>query len=116
MARPTEDPSEEQERDRNPHRREEQRHARDIIAGQLHRRHVEVEDHDPMEAISDLLIEVERFEGFVQARGGDRFINDLGTDQPEREEFVLPERKKKEAIEAYTRRVREAADRIGRAD
>lgn len=116
MARPTEDPREEQERDRNPHRREEQRHARDVIAGQLHRRRIEVLDSDPMEAISDLLIEVERFEGLVQARGGDLFVNQPGSDRPERPEYVLPERKKKEDIASYTRRVREAADRIGRAD
>lgn len=116
MARPTEDPREEQERDRNPHRREEQRHARDVIAGQLARRHVEVRDDDPMEAVSDLLIEVERFEGFVQARGGDLFVNSPHTDQPDHPEYVLPTRKKGEPIDAFTQRVREKADRLGLAD
>ena len=105
------------QRDLNPHREEERQHATDIIESQLRHRGIRV-DGESSDDAADLLSAVERFEAAVSALGGDRFINDPRSHDPENQLMVIPKRKDGESARAYTERVLAAANRLGssRAD
>jgi hypothetical protein len=105
-------PDETTQQDLNPHRREEQARAAEHTRTVLAQRGARVDPADADDALVDLLDAVDRFEGVVQARGGDSFLNSPRSSQPENPAFVIPPREDGEAARAYARRVLEAADRL----
>jgi hypothetical protein len=64
--------------------------------------------------LADLWSAVDRFESVVEARGGDTFTNAPDSSEPENPEFVLPERKAREPVAEYVRRIQDAAERLTR--
>jgi thymidine phosphorylase len=106
------------QRDLNPHRDEERRHATDIIEAQLRQRGIAVTGDESSDDAADLLSAVERFERVVSALGGDRFVNDPRSQDPEDKRLVIPARKDGENARDYAGRILEAAMRLGgeRAD
>lgn len=104
---------EDEQRDLNPHREEERRHATDVIESQLRRRGIRVTGDETSDEAADILSAVERFEAAVSALGGDRFVNDPRSHDPENKRFVIPERRDDEGGEEYARRILEAAARLG---
>jgi hypothetical protein len=100
------------QQDLNPHRREEQARAAEHTRSVLAQRGLRVDDADDDDALADLLDAVERFEGMVQARGGDSFLNNPRSSQPENPAFVVPPRGTDETPRDYARRVLEAAGRL----
>ncbi len=105
-------PNEQAQRDLNPNRVEEERHARQEAEFRLHERGIEANPGDGDEAVADLLEAVERFEAAVEARGGDLFVNRIGSSQPEDPAFVPPVREAGESAADYRRRIDEAAARL----
>lgn len=99
---------EDHQRDVNPHRGEEQRDAAAQIVSRLQGRGIVVSRADDAEDLVDLLTEVERFEGAVEAHGGDLMVDDLDSTEPDDPHFVLPRRKQGESLRAYTSRIEEA--------
>ena len=55
---------------------------------------------------------MDRFESVVEARGGDTFTNAPDSSEPDNPDFVLPERKAREPVSSYVRRIHEAAERL----
>src|SRR5688500_17875351 len=106
--------NEQAERDLNPNRVEEQRHARQEAEFRLHERGIEARTGDGDEAIADLLEAVERFEAAVEARGGDLFVNRIGSTQPEDPAFVPPDRRRGESAADYRLRIETATDALRR--
>src|SRR5687767_3475374 len=104
--------NEQAERDLNPNRVEEERHARQEAEFRLHERGIEARTGDGDEAIADLLEAVERFEAAVEARGGDLFVNRIGSTQPKDPAFVPPVRAAGESAADYRRRIDEAAAKL----
>lgn len=104
---------EDDQRDLNPHRDEERRHATDVIESQLRRRGIRVTGSESSDEAADILSAVERFEAAVSALGGDRFVNDPRSQDPEDKRFVVPERHDDERGSEYARRVLDAAERLG---
>ncbi|HJR50871.1 MAG TPA: hypothetical protein VJ794_07180, partial [Gemmatimonadales bacterium] len=90
-------PNEQAERDLNPNRVEEERHARQEADFRLHERGIEASPADSDEEVADLLEAVERFEAAVEAKGGDLFVNRIGSSQPKDPAFVPPERERGES-------------------
>lgn len=108
---------ESEQSDLNPHREEERRHATDIIEAQLRQRGIEVTGDESSDDAADLLSAVERFENAVSALGGDRFINDPRSHEPDDRRFVIPRRRPGESARDYTGRIVDAAQQLGtRAD
>jgi hypothetical protein len=62
---------EDRQRALDPHRREEQRRAREEAEDRLRDRGIEVQPRDGDEDVADLLDSVERFEVVVESHGGD---------------------------------------------
>jgi hypothetical protein len=104
---------EDEQRDLNPHRDEERRHATDVIESQLRRRGIRVKGDESSDEAADILSAVERFEAAVAALGGDGFVNDPRSHDPEDKRFVVPERRDDEGGGAYARRILDAAERLG---
>ena len=102
-------------RRRGPDERDVQR-ARDEVADFLATRDVLVRDDDDPEALVRVLEAVEGFERAVIDAGGDLMNNQLRSADPENPAFVLPRRDAEESAPAYERRVRQARDRVARAD
>jgi thymidine phosphorylase len=104
--------------DLNPHREEERRHATEIIESQLRQRGIEIRGDESSDDAADLLSAVERFEAAVEALGGDRFVNDPRSRDPEDRRFVIPQRRPGESARDYAARILDAAQRLGggRAD
>lgn len=96
----------------NPHREEERQRAADLVAESLRRRGVEVDGSEDSDQLASLLDSVETFERARSLRGGDSFVNDLESTQPDDPRFVIPQRHGDEALDAYAKRVREAAAQI----
>lgn len=103
------------ERRRGPDDRDVQR-ARAEVAGQLETRDIVVRDDDDPEALVRVLEAVEAFERAVIDAGGDLMNNQLRSKDPDDPAFVVPRRGEDEAPIAYERRVRQATDRVRRAD
>jgi hypothetical protein len=98
----------------NPHRQEEQARAREHNLDVLGQRGVLLFGDESDEELADLWSAVDRFESVVEARGGDTFTNAPDSSEPDNPDFVLPERKPREPVRAYIRRILEAADRLTR--
>lgn len=106
------DSYEEQQRALDPHRREEQRRAREEAEDRLRDRGIPVHARDGDEDVADLLDSVERFEVLVEARGGDLLVDRVGSSEPDDPAFVLPARDLDESVTDYRLRVEAAADRV----
>jgi hypothetical protein len=100
------------ERDLNPNRVEDERHARQEAEFRLHERGIEGSPADGDEDVADLLEAVERFEAAVEAKGGDLFVNRIGSSRPEDPAFVPPLREAGERAADYRRRIDAAAARL----
>ena len=105
---------EQEQRDLNPNRVEEERHAREEAEYRLRERGIEVTSRDSDEEVADLLDGVERFETAVEAQGGDLFVDRLGSSEPEDPSFVPPKRRADESASDYRARI-EAAIRTLRS-
>lgn len=99
--------------DLNPHRADDQARVAAEIRGNLRQRGVDVRDDESGEELVTLLEAVERFERARAALGGDSMINRPGMRQPERDEFVIPQRGDDESLVRYAARVEQAARRLG---
>ena len=110
MSSPT--PFEERQTELNPHRDADRERASEVAYSQLRQRGVEVDGSEESDALADLLSAVERFEMTVSLLGGDRMVNAPDSDEPEDEDFVLPQRRGDEPLQGYTRRILEAADEL----
>jgi hypothetical protein len=99
---------EQEQRDLNPNRVEEERHAREEAEYRLRERGIEVAARDGDEEVADLLDAVERFEAAVEARGGDLFVDRLGSSEPENQAFVPPKRRPGESASDYGARIEAA--------
>ena len=105
-------PNEQAERDLDPNRVDEERHARQEAEYRLRERGIEVASGDGDVEVADLLEAVERFEAAVEAKGGDLFVNRINSSQPEDPAFVPPVRSAGESAADYRRRIDEAAARL----
>jgi hypothetical protein len=108
------DSYEQEQRDLNPNRVEEERHAREEAEYRLREREIEVTSRDGDEDVADLLDAVERFETAVEAQGGDLFVDRLGSSEPEDPAFVPPKQRAGESAADYRVRI-EAAIRTLRS-
>jgi hypothetical protein len=102
-------PYEREQRDLNPNRVEEERHARQEAEYRLSERGIRVERADSDEEVANLLDAIERFEAAVEAKGGDLFVNRIGSSEPEDPAFVPPERRAGESAADYQRRIETSA-------
>lgn len=107
-------PFEQEQRDLNPNRDEEERHARLESEYRLSERGIRVIPGDSDEDVADLLEAIERFETAVEARGGDLFVDRIGSSEPEHPAFVPPERQPGEGASDYRRRIEAAAGHLRR--
>jgi hypothetical protein len=107
-------PYEREQRDLNPNRVEEERHARQEAEYRLSERGIRVERGDGDEEVADLLDAIERFEAAVEAKGGDLFVNRIGSSEPENPAFVPPERREGERAADYRLRIETATDALRR--
>jgi hypothetical protein len=93
----------------NPHRIEERAAAGLETAARLRSRGIEVTGREDSEELADLLTAVERFEEWVEIRGGDLMVDDLKSSQPDDPHFVVPKRESGEALRHYIARIDAAA-------
>ena len=107
-------PFKREQRDLNPNRVEEERHARQEAEYRLSERGMRVDREDSDEDVADLLDAVERFEAAVEARGGDLFVNRIGSSEPEDPAYVPPERREGESAAEYRLRIETATDALRR--
>jgi len=107
-------PYEQEQRDLNPNRADEERHARLEAEYRLRERGILVTPADPDEEVADLLEAIERFEAAVESKGGDLFVNRIGSSEPENPAFVPPERQPDESAGDYRRRIDAAAGHLRR--
>ena len=107
-------PYEREQQDLNPNRVEEERHARQEAEYRLSERGIRVESTDTDEEVADMLEAIERFESAVESRGGDLFVNRIGSSEPEDPAFVPPRRREGESAADYRRRIEAAADALRR--
>lgn len=105
-------PYEREQRDLNPNRVEEERRARREAEYRLRERGIEVRPEDSDEEVADLLDAVEAFEAAVSARGGDLFVDRIGSSEPEDPAFVPPVRQPGESAAKYRRRIIAGAERL----
>ena len=107
-------PYEREQQDLNPNRVEEERHARQEAEYRLSERGIRVEPSDSDEEVADVLEAVERFETGVEAKGGDLFVNRIGSSEPEDPAFVPPQRRDGEYATDYRLRIEAAAGAVRR--
>jgi hypothetical protein len=96
----------------NPHRDEDVQRATDLVAESLRRRGVAADSSEDGDDLAAALDAVETFEQARSMRGGDSFVNDPDSTEPDDERFVIPTRADDEGLDRYARRVREAAAQI----
>lgn len=78
------------------------------VAARLQNRGIETGDDERPEDLAELLSAVERFEGAVEAHGGDLMVDNLKSSEPDDPHFVLPQRRSGEPVRAYIARMEEA--------
>jgi hypothetical protein len=103
---------EEEQRALNPHRDEQIQAAVAGTVDRLRRRGVNASESEEPEKLADLLSAIERFEVEVQAHGGDLFVDDLRSSEPDDPHFVLPSRNRNESTEAYIARIHQAREKL----
>jgi len=96
----------------NPDRDEQQARAREHNLDVLGQRGVRLFGDESDDELADLWSAVDRFESAVEARGGDTFTNAPDSSEPDNPAFVLPERKAREPVAAYVRRIHEGTERL----
>jgi hypothetical protein len=96
----------------NPHRQEEQARAHEHNLDVLGQRGVLLFGDESDDELADLWSAVDRFESVVEARGGDTFTNAPDSSEPDNPDFVLPERRQREPVTDYVRRIAEATRRL----
>jgi len=84
------------------------------VAARLRSRGITVTGAENPEDVVNLLSAVERFEGAVEAHGGDLMVDDLKSTQPDDRHFVVPRRARGETVRAYIVRIDEAAAELRR--
>jgi hypothetical protein len=107
-------PYEQQQSDLNPNRLDEEHHARLEAEYRLRERGIRVTPVDTDEEVADLLEAIERFEAAVEARGGDLFVDRIGSSEPEDPAFVPPQRRPGERASDYRHRIEAAAVHLRR--
>jgi broad specificity phosphatase PhoE len=112
--RATMDKYEDLESSLDPHRSDERRAAAAEVVARLRGRGIAASDIERSDDLADLLSAVERFEAAVEAHGGDLMVDDLKSQQPDDQHFVIPRRVTGEAIRAYIGRIDEATERLRR--
>lgn len=112
MPRPERQSFEDLQRALNPHRDEQIAAAMTETADRLRRRGVKVSRRERPDELAGLLSAIERFEAVVQARGGDLFVDDLRSSQPDDPHFVIPTRRRGENTQAYITRIDLAAEKL----
>ena len=105
-------PFEDAQKELNPRREEDQRRAKESIAGWLVERDVQLDGDETDDQLVTLLDLVEAFERAVAARGGDSMTNALDSADPDFEAYVLPRRRDDESADTYIERVRQATDAL----
>lgn len=105
-------PFEDAQKELNPRREEDQRRAKESIAGWLVERDVQLDGNETDDQLVTLLDLVEGFERAVAARGGDSMTNALDSADPDFDAYVLPRRRDDEGADAYIERVRQATDAL----
>ena len=105
---------EQEQDDLNPNRLDDERHARLEAEYRLRERGIVVTAADTDEEVADILEAIERFETAVEARGGDLFVDRIGSSEPEDPAFVPPERQPGESAGDYRRRIEAAAGHLRR--
>ena len=108
------EPYEREQQELNPNRVEEERHARQEAEYRLSERGIQPEPADSDEEVADVLDAIERFEAAVEARGGDLFVNRIGSPEPEDPAFVPPVRRPGESAADYRSRIEAARDALRR--
>ena len=103
------DPADEE---RNPHRAEERRRAREELEARLRERRIPLSGDESDEDVLAMVNAVETFEARVSRRGADTFVNTPESSQPDDERFVLPSRLADESAQSYAVRIRAAAARM----
>src|SRR6185295_19872588 len=98
----------------NPHLDEERARAREHNLDVLGQRGVLLFGDESDDDLADLWSSVDRFESVVESRGGDTFTNAPDSSEPDNSAFVLPERKAREPVADYVRRIQDATDRLTR--
>jgi len=93
---------------------EERTAAAAEVTARLRSRGIALTGAERPEDLVDLLSAVERFEGAVEAHGGDLMVDDLKSTQPDDRHFVVPRRARGEAVRAYIVRIDEAAVELRR--
>ncbi|OLD42675.1 MAG: hypothetical protein AUI55_05720 [Gemmatimonadetes bacterium 13_1_40CM_2_70_7] len=93
---------------------EERTAAAAEVTARLRGRGIALTGAERPEDLVDLLSAVERFEGAVEAHGGDLMVDDLKSTQPDDRHFVVPRRARGEAVRAYMVRIDEAAAELRR--
>jgi len=93
---------------------EERTAAAAEVTARLRGRGIALTGAERPEDLVDLLSAVERFEGAVEAHGGDLMVDDLKSTQPDDRHFVVPRRARGEAVRAYIVRIDEAAVELRR--
>jgi hypothetical protein len=94
--------------------RDEERRVAAEVADRLRGRGVAITPADRAGDLADLLSAVERFEGAVEAHGGDLMVDDLKSAAPDDPHFVLPRRRTGEAIRSYIARIDSATAHLRR--
>ena len=103
------DPADEE---RNPHRAEERRHARDELEARLRERRIALLGDESDEDVLLIVNAVETFEGRLAQLGEDSFVNTPESSQPDDERLVVPRRRDDESAATYAARIVAAADRM----
>ena len=93
---------------------EELARVNEQVAERLRRRGIAVTVHENPEMLAELLEAVERFEGLVEARGGDLMVDDLNSPEPDDPHFVTPARGRGEPLRRYVERLNAASELIRR--
>ncbi|PYO36702.1 MAG: hypothetical protein DMD37_09705 [Gemmatimonadetes bacterium] len=93
---------------------EERTAAAAEVTARLRGRGIALTGAERPEDLVDLLSAVERFEGAVEAHGGDLMVDDLKSTQPDDRHFVVPRRARGETVRAYIVRIDEAAAELRR--
>lgn len=86
------------------------------VADTLRARGVELTGTESDDQLATLLSALERFESAVEARGGDRMVNDRTRSEQENPSFVVPGRSADESVDGYTQRLMRAAERLMNRD
>ncbi len=91
---------------------EERASAAAEVTARLRSRGIALTGAENPEDLVNLLSAVERFEGAVEAHGGDLMVDDLKSSRPDDRHFVVPRRARGEAVRTYIARIDEATARL----